>query len=217
MAPKVIVIEGAIAAGKSTLISKIREYYPDVVIVKEPVDEWVKDGVLAEFYGDKKANSYKFQTIAFTTRILEAKKMYELHGDSAVYILERSCMTDMIFMELLYQEGNVTDIEYKYYKLWAELWESFMPFKITNIIYLNTSVDNCMKRLEQRGRPEEMGISREYQEKLILLHEKMFEISSTNPHLSDPEIKFPGVKINILDSNKPVDSYSREFIENIMN
>jgi deoxyguanosine kinase len=42
---KIVSIEGNIGSGKSTLLANLRKYYennPDVIFLKEPVDEWEK-------------------------------------------------------------------------------------------------------------------------------------------------------------------------------
>ncbi len=206
---KVIVIEGAIAAGKSTLISLLKKKYPEIVIVKEPVDEWESDGILQSFYQDKKVWAYKFQTIAFTTRLIEAKKQFDTHGKDAIYILERSCMTDRIFMQLLYEEGNVSEVEYKYYQKWSNLWETFMPFKITDVVFVETTITNCMERLKARGRDGESAVTTTYQQRLIELHENLYEElknKSSETH----------VNIQKIDANQEYDESVISIFDNII-
>ena len=73
--PTILAIEGNIGAGKSTLLRYIREHYPKIVLIDEPVDIWetmkTPDGknIIQHFYGDMKRWAYTFQNTALLTRI----------------------------------------------------------------------------------------------------------------------------------------------------
>ena len=60
-------IEGNIGSGKSTIIERLKERYPQFIYLPEPVDEWnkIKDNsgvtILEKFYNDKKRYSFSFQ------------------------------------------------------------------------------------------------------------------------------------------------------------
>lgn len=186
--PTVILVEGLISAGKSTLIHSclaplLREQGFDVRIIAEPVDKWVKSGILEKFYTDPKRWAYTFQAKAFHDRIEEARRVYlpgvteavtnqvayELGLDESnpppprkqIYLMERSPYSDHIFMTTAFDNGQVTEMEYTFYQEWWKMWHQLLPFTPDLVLYLRTDLDQCMKRLIQRSRPGEIPSSRE--------------------------------------------------------
>jgi deoxyadenosine/deoxycytidine kinase len=183
--PFVVVVDGIISAGKTTYINMLLKNLINrgyrVTIVKEPVDEWTKPGkngepsLLARFYSDPKRWAYHFQTMAFHDRVQENIRCYEKHGnDSDIFILERSMLTDNLFMEMLYENKTVDELEYTNYQKWWSLWRKVMPYEPNLIIYLKPSIDECMSRLRERNRCGEKGVSLEYQELLQKKHNDFF-------------------------------------------
>lgn len=90
--PTILAIEGNIGAGKSTLLRYIREHYPKIVLIDEPVDIWetmkTPDGknIIQHFYGDMKRWAYTFQNTALLTRIENIQRAVESHpADSLRY------------------------------------------------------------------------------------------------------------------------------------
>ena len=62
----IISIEGNIGSGKSTLVASLKEYFPHVILLQEPVEEWntIKDSsgvtILEKYYSNQsKSNSNK--------------------------------------------------------------------------------------------------------------------------------------------------------------
>jgi len=177
--PVVILVEGLISAGKSTLISKclvpqLEAKGLRVRIIKEPVDKWVDTGILQKFYADPTRWGYSFQTKAFHDRIMEAINVYTKER-ADVYLMERSPYSDHIFMTTLHENKNVSDMEYDMYKEWWSLWHKLLPFTPDMILYLKTTVENCMERLKIRNRDGESGVSKEYQQQLLSHHDRLFD------------------------------------------
>jgi len=84
--PLVCVIDGAIGAGKTTLIELLCEALVErghkAVVVREPVEEWARCGILQEFYDHASSLepglvAYDFQTYTFVTRVEEVIKTKE--------------------------------------------------------------------------------------------------------------------------------------------
>lgn len=177
---KVIVVDGIIAAGKTTLIYdlalELNRQGLFAVIIPEPEPEWTRCGILQKFYEDKSRWGYHFQTKVFTDRIKTIREYSARYGKTAdVFILERSPISDMIFMESLYQSGTVTKMEWEHYLDWCSEWIKLLDLKFTHSIFLTIDIDIAMKRIKQRNRPGEEKITLEYQEDLKNLHEKFFE------------------------------------------
>ena len=168
-------VEGIIAAGKTELVQALSVQFNilgySVCHIYEPVDIWQASGILQKFYDDPIRYAYSFQTFAFATRCLEICKQFEEHPSADIYILERSPISDKIFMEL----QDVDECEREMYKLWCSAYERILPFDISEmkIIYLQTGLATCMQRLYSRGRSEETNVSSDYQWKLKNKHDKL--------------------------------------------
>jgi deoxyadenosine/deoxycytidine kinase len=136
------------------------------------VDEWRKSGALCAFYKDPKGFAYSFQSYTLATRIKSIRNALAAQPDADVVIIERSPVSDNMFWKI----QDSTECEKEMYNSWYEVWQCMLPFNIQDarIIYLRTSLDQCMKRMISRNRSEETsggGVSREYQQKLIEAHD----------------------------------------------
>ena len=182
--PIIVSIDGNIGSGKSTLIQILQEELKNndhIIFLQEPVSEWLKvtDGktnILNNFYGDKKRWSYTFQNFAFITRshiILEAIKnnMVYPFQKRKVIITERSTETDKhIFAKMLYDEGNMTKLEYEIYNYWYNKIIN-KNNKKNNIIYLRTTPNDAFNRINKRDRVEERKIPIDYIQNVHRYHD----------------------------------------------
>jgi len=199
---RAIYIEGVIGAGKSTLCKILTEEYNtqgfNVVLITEPVDEWIKLGSLKEFYEDMQSKAFEFQMTTFITRInkiiraladksLEAAKDGISVPDDTLFIIERSIFSDRYFFaENLVEDGMISAEKYELYKTWWNLWEKFVNFSKSGFIYLKPSLTECMDRYTDRGRKDE-NVPTEYQQRLIDKHNAMFpgESGVTSVHTTN--------------------------------
>jgi deoxyadenosine/deoxycytidine kinase len=176
--PFVIEVEGIIAAGKTTLIEEclipyLKEKGWRVTLIKEPVDEWTE--ILPLFYEDPKRWAYHFQTTAFHSRVRESQRMWREHASvTDVFITERGPLSDQLFMKTLHQSGQITDLELKHYYDWWKLWTEVMPFYPDMILYLSPSIDESMRRINERARPGEEKVTPGYQQTLMKVHDELF-------------------------------------------
>ena len=160
-------IDGNIGSGKSTLVNLLKKTCKDIVFIDEPVNIWSKAGLLDKFYKNQYRWSYTFQNYAYITRLKALHEAIEKHGKDAIYITERSIETDRyVFAEILYNEQYMTDMEWDIYKSWF----GFLKIPIDGVIYINTNVDDCVDRIQQRNRKEESNIDKIYLEKLDYQH-----------------------------------------------
>lgn len=169
-------IEGNIGSGKSTLI-EILKNQKNILFLPEPVDSWneIKDTsgvtILEKYYQDQKRYAFPFQMMAYITRINLIKNM-NFPPDSIV-ISERSIYTDReIFAKMLYESGDIGEIEYQIYLKYFE------DIKLDGIIYVKTTPDICLKRIEKRNRKGEETIPLCYLANCHSFHEKW--IKNTN-------------------------------------
>lgn len=178
MQPRIFVIEGNIAAGKSTVIKNLKGKF---VRVAEPIELWMENGIFQLYNQDPKRYAYSFQTFAFATRVKLFLEAYAQHGPDTTYLLERSWHSDRLFAKANYDVGYFTDVEWKMYNEWCDMYEKLVPFKITGFIYLKTSAQVCYDRLHQRHRTTEELLKLTYLQSLEKSHEEFF---ATRSHLT---------------------------------
>lgn len=178
--PKVIVVEGLIAAGKTSLLKMLKENFEGSVPIYEPVDEWERSGALEEFYSSLQTENpspyvYMFQTYAFMTRIKRIIEKVKENPDAEIYFLERSVFSDRhLFIEMLKDTGQLTEKNHQLYLDWWDMWTLVMPVKIDGFIYLNPSADECMRRLKIRSREGET-VDLDYQLELKKKHDEFLK------------------------------------------
>ena len=146
MPPLIFSIEGNIGAGKSTFLSALENklgHRQDVCFLQEPIEEWklITDEnsttILERFYKDKIKFSFPFQIMAYITRLSNLKKAYENPQYKYIFT-DRSLFTDKcVFTQMLYDDGEINEIEYKIYNRW------FLEF----IDFSNIENYNCFTRL----------------------------------------------------------------------
>lgn len=155
---RIFTIEGEIGAGKTELAkglaSVLERRGHSVCLVLEPVQQWKDVGVLQAFYADPPRYAYSFQTYVFATRVLAIHAAMAAKPDAEVYILERSPVTDPVFMAL----QEVTPLEKAMYETWRTSWLalSAVDYSKATAIYLRTSPEVCMQRVTKRARDGEI-------------------------------------------------------------
>jgi len=186
-----VFIEGNISAGKSTLIQGLRE--KGFVVWEENLtkltgshfgDETGKS-ILQLFYGDMKEYGFKLQLASLTSRWEIIKEA--LQSDADVVFVERSHLTDRYsFAVNLYEQGLISPLDWKLYEALVEqhIHDANKHFEGISVkwIYLKADPDTCLRRMTERGRPEESGVSIEY---LTSLHSKLEAWSKKCEHVID--------------------------------
>ncbi|MBU3918955.1 deoxynucleoside kinase [Patescibacteria group bacterium] len=176
-----ILLEGIIAAGKSTIGRRLAksELFD---FIEEPVTLWrnfpLPGGetvnLLDWFYEDMERAAYTFQTAAFITR---AKNWAEVLAktDHSQVILERSVFCDYnVFAFNCYRSGDMSPKEHMLYRqLWAL---AIMQGKIDTpdlFVFYDTASEECMERMPERERDEEIKkIQLQYLKRLEVLHKQ---------------------------------------------
>jgi deoxyadenosine/deoxycytidine kinase len=182
----IISIDGNIGSGKSTMLEYLEAYLGnyiykkrclfsikyDIVYVKEPVDEWLnicdekKNTILDCFYKDNTKYAYLFQNLAFITRYTSIINKINKNKNQII-IVERTTETDRnVFAKMLYDSKNISTLEWNVYNFWYDS----LTINIDKYIYIDTNVENCVKRIQKRNRKSEMSIPEEYLENLQKYH-----------------------------------------------
>jgi len=175
---RLIVVDGLIGAGKSTLIKllvqKLNQNGYRATAVLEPVELWKSTGALQHFYNNIQEHSYEFQTFVYVTRIKEMLLAIQNNPETDIFILERSSFTDKyVFFEML--KKDITPTRIKMYHEWCDLWDKLYPKKPDLFVYLDTSVEISHQRLMNRNRTEETNISLEYLKDLEKCHHRFYK------------------------------------------
>jgi len=168
-----ILLEGNIGAGKST-VGRLLKASNKFDFIEEPVDQWqggYASNLLDMFYHDMERWSFTFQILAFVTRAKTWQEILARTEHSRV-VLERSIFTDRhVFATSMHQIGAMSETEWQVY---CGLWD----FLSTNycvepdaIVYLRTPAEECLERIKERDRSEEVGIELDYLKQLEALHD----------------------------------------------
>jgi deoxyadenosine/deoxycytidine kinase len=200
---QIITIEGNIGSGKSTLLEYLKEKYnatdndnnednKEIIFLREPVDEWenIKDedgvSILQKFYVDQKAYSFSFQMMAYISRLALLKEAVS-KKPNAIIITERSLVTDkMIFAKMLYDSGDIQDIEYQIYSKWFECFAN--DYSINKVVYVNSSPEICYQRIHERSRLGESIIPLSYLTRCDDYHKNMIASFSENKNINVLEL-----------------------------
>jgi deoxycitidine kinase len=169
-----ISIEGNIGSGKSTLVEYLKSL-GKYIFVDEPVNEWItiKDNTgsnaLECFYKNQKENAFCFQVLAYITRLKKLIDTVKNNPSNVIIITERSIETDRnVFAKMLYEDNLISSIEWETYNYWFNTFKDVS--KVDMIIYIKTSPDKCLERINIRNRSEESNIKAEYLEKCNKYH-----------------------------------------------
>lgn len=158
----------------SQVFPTITSFEEEVCFLDEPVALWNevcdKDGVniLTNLYKDTRANAFKFQMMAYISRLALLRKAVK-NDKIKLIITERSVETDRnVFAKMLYDTGDISHDEFQIYTLWFDEFLTDVP--LSGIVYIHASPDVCIERIEKRARAGE-SISIEYIARCHQYHE----------------------------------------------
>jgi deoxycitidine kinase/deoxyguanosine kinase len=210
--PLLVSIDGNIGSGKSTTWDMLKEAYKsrdDVHFVEEPVDSWhhVKDAdgvpILTNFYKDHKTYAFRFQMMAYISRLALLRRTVREHaGRCRVIITERSVDTDRnIFAKMLYDSGDIAHDEYTIYNMWFDEFVRDLP--VAGLVYIRADPETCMERIAKRGREGET-IPLEYIQKCHDYHESWINGDTMT------------CKKLVIDANREIGITAHQRVEEIM-
>ena len=211
--PLLVSIDGNIGSGKSTTWDMLKEACKgrdDVHFVEEPVDSWhaVVDEtgvpILTNFYKDKKTYAFRFQMMAYISRLALLRRTVREHaGSCRVIITERSVDTDRnIFAKMLYDSGDIQEDEYTIYNMWFDEFVRDLP--VAGLVYIRADPETCMERIMKRGREGET-IPLDYIQKCHDYHDEWINGSSTLT-----------CKKLVIDANVEIEVTANQRVEEIM-
>lgn len=168
-----IVIEGVVGVGKSSLMRHIQKLGYETF--EEPVFD---NPILEKFYYDRKRYSFPLQIFFLNKRFKHIKEASKIEKA----VLDRSIYGDAIFAKLLHINGEMEKVEYDTYEeLLENMLEHVQPPKL--MIYLEVSVDEAIRRIRKRGLDFEQIVEREYWQNLNDQYTLFFDQYSISPIL----------------------------------
>lgn len=164
----VIVIDGVVGAGKSTLAQKLSEKL-NIPIYFELQNQTTLN-LLEEFYKDKKRWSFTLQIHFLNERFRMIKEIHRNGGG----ILDRSIFGDRIFASMLNEDGWMTDEEFETYTTLLDnmLEHSKNP---DYLIYIDCDLETAMKRIKVRGREMEQAVDVNYWNRLNQKYQEWYD------------------------------------------
>lgn len=184
-----VTLEGTVGVGKSELIKRLakdnllKQVLHDIIghnnffveCLLEPVERW-SNGMLEEFYNDKKANAFPFQMQVFMDHVDVIRKCMEPYlqgsgtptkaGKPVVILMERSMVSQLLFWRQQQQDGFTTRTQETIYtKYWSE-WQKLIPEPVLFVLLridpknndLQKEIRRVQRRVQARNRGEEVKL-----------------------------------------------------------
>jgi deoxyadenosine/deoxycytidine kinase len=173
----VIVIDGVVGAGKSTLAQKISDKM-GIPIYHELQNETTLN-LLQEFYRDKKRWSFTLQIHFLNERFRMIKEIHRNGGG----ILDRSIFGDRIFASMLNEDGWMTDDEFYTY---SNLLDNMLQHAKNPdlLVYIDCDLSTAMDRIKIRGREMEQEVDEVYWKRLNEKYTDWYKSYSISPKFS---------------------------------
>lgn len=190
-----LVLAGTIGAGKSSLAEALGKHFGTTVFY-ESVDD---NPVLDLYYKNPEKYAFLLQIYFLNKRFRSIKKAYTENNN----VLDRSIFEDALFLDINYQNGNVTKQEHDvYHDLLDNMLEELegMPKKAPDLlIYIDVDFDTMLKRIKERGRDyEQIDDNPEllaYYKQVHASYPSWFE-----QYDKSPKLKIDGTKLDFVNN-----------------
>ena len=164
----VIVIDGVVGAGKSTLAQKVSDKLG--IPIYEELQNQTTLNLLEEFYKDKKRWAFTLQIHFLNERFKMIKEIHKNGGG----ILDRSIFGDRIFASMLNEDGYMTDDEFfTYNTLLNNMLEHAK--EPTLLVYIDCDLETAMSRIKKRGRDMEQSVDEVYWKRLNQKYKEWYD------------------------------------------
>lgn len=170
---KIILVEGNISAGKSTL-SRDLGFALGFKVFYEPV---VTNPYLEQYYANPKEFALPMQLWLLKQRFetYSAALQYAAFHPGSGVLLDRSVFSDIVFAQKNYEDGNIDDDGFEEYLALRQQLLSDLPSP-TAVVYLDVPAQICHDRvLHMRRRECESGIPLAYLAGLERCYERFLQ------------------------------------------
>ena len=197
--PRFIAVEGAIGAGKTSLVSLLEQQYGARVILEENVS----NPFIAKFYEDQETYSFQTQIFFLLSRYNQYMELAQRDLFNSVVVIDYLFQRDKIFAQL-----NLEDHEYRLYEQIYNLIASKAP-KPDLVIFLQASTEVLLERVSKRGREYESFMDPDYLDSVNKAFNNFFFYYSDTPILviNTNEIDFVEKKCDLEELINKVNSH----------
>lgn len=155
LAGKIIILEGPISIGKTTLGFSLEETLKSYGVKVKFIQEFVNPSLLNLYLSDRKKYSFLYQTIAQRERFHIHQQASKLAQEGYFVIIDRGVTGDLMFAIMQREEGFFTQDEWKIYWDTVLLHQESL-FRPNLVIYLNCPAEVAFERLKRRGNTKEI-------------------------------------------------------------
>jgi deoxyadenosine/deoxycytidine kinase len=151
-----VAIEGAIGVGKTSLVELLARRFRGTKILED-----VDNPFLGDFYKKKKGAAFQTQLFFLLSRYQQQQEIAQIDLFTNIVVADYHFPKDKIFACI-----NLDDSELLIYdRLYTLLSESVR--KPDLVIYLQGSIETCLKRIKKKPRTLEKAVTPEYLAQLI--------------------------------------------------
>jgi deoxyguanosine kinase len=151
-----VAIDGPIGVGKTPLVEQLARRFHGTQILED-----VDNPFLAEFYKKKRGSAFQTQLFSLLSRYQQQREIAQIDLFTTLVVADYHFAKDKLFACL-----NLDDSELLIYDRLFTLLSETVP-KPDLVIYLQGSLETCMRRIKKRSRSIEKGITPEYLAQLI--------------------------------------------------
>ena len=197
--PRFIAVEGAIGAGKTSLVNLLEQQYSARVILEENDS----NPFIAKFYEDQETYSFQTQIFFLLSRYNQYMELAQRDLFNSVVVIDYLFQRDKIFAQL-----NLEDHEYRLYEQIYNLISSKAP-KPDLVIFLQANTEVLLERVSKRGREYESFMDPDYLDSVNKAFNNFFFYYSDTPLLviNTNEIDFVEKKCDLEELINKVNSH----------
>ena len=173
-----IIIEGIIGCGKTTLGRLLQSRIPNCIFIEEQIDF----DLLRQFLNDMKRYAYAFELSAIFRRYEGYLRAISLCNQGYTVIMERSLLGDIAFVQTQYELGNLTEEDFQMLLYIFEKYGQNIPSP-KKILYLDVDINVAMERIQKRDRQGEDSYQKNYQQVLVKHYQNVIRKQSRVMHL----------------------------------
>jgi deoxyguanosine kinase len=147
-----VAVEGPIGVGKTTVVDRLAERLE----ARKLIEDWATNPFLRPFYDALPGAAFQAELFFMLSRYRQQQELLQRR------LFSQATLCDYVFEKSkLFAYLNLDDSELLIYeKLYALLAETVPRPDL--VIYLQAPTEVLMRRIRQRGRPEEARLSEEY-------------------------------------------------------
>ena len=151
-----VAIDGPIGVGKTSLVEMLARRFHGTKILED-----VDNPFLPEFYKKKKGSAFQTQLFFLLSRYQQQREIAQIDLFTTLVVADYHFPKDKIFACL-----NLDDSELMIYDKLYTLLQDSVP-KPDLVIYLQGSIETCLKRVKKAARSFEKGLTPDYLSQLI--------------------------------------------------